>query len=157
MTTRTGNKVYLVLGSNINPKENIQKALLLLTKEFNVCSQSSAWKTPPVGVQGNDFINLAVEIKTKFDLSALKHQYIRPIEKRLGRIRTDDKFAPRPIDIDISIFNQQVIDENIWDLAYLAIPLAEILPNFVNPATGETIEKAATRLAKNTHIRKVKL
>ena len=155
--TRHKNKVYLVLGSNISPNTNIQKALLLLHEELEICSQSSAWETFPVGVKGNNFVNLAVEIRTIHNLPTLKKQFIRTFEKKLGRIRTGNKFAPRPIDIDISIFNHRVIDQDIWNLAYLAVPLAEILPSFVNPTTGETIKEAAERLAKTTQLKKIHL
>jgi 7,8-dihydro-6-hydroxymethylpterin-pyrophosphokinase len=71
---------------------------------------------------------------------------LRQIEARLGSIRTEDKFAPRTIDIDIVVYGDQVIDPGLWRYAHLAQPVAELLPDLVNPTNGQTLEQIAERL-----------
>ena len=80
---------------------------------------------------------------------------IRPIEDRLGRIRTADRYAPRPIDIDISLFGELVLVDKECDLvlpapdilvhAHVALPLAELSPQAIHPETGDTLQKIGER------------
>jgi 7,8-dihydro-6-hydroxymethylpterin-pyrophosphokinase len=76
----------------------------------------------------------------------LKTQALLPIETELGRQRSADKFAPRTIDIDIVIFDDQSCDDKYWEQAFVIVPLAEIAPEYQNPLTGENITKTARRL-----------
>ncbi len=80
---------------------------------------------------------------------------LRDIEASLGRVRTADKFAPRPIDLDIALFGQLVVDlegspipdPDLAPLPHVALPLADIAPEWILPATGETLAQIAARLA----------
>jgi len=141
---------------NINPKENIRLSIQTLKKSFQIENISSAWETSPIGAPGGNFINLAIKIKTNLDLAAIKQQF-RNLEAKSGRIRTENKFEPRVIDIDITIFNNHILDPDIWNYAYLAVPISEIIPELLNPKTGESIADAATRLTPTTYIKKLNL
>ena len=143
---------YLGLGSNIEPQKNLPKAVELLEKELKIATISTAWVTPAVGSEGPDFINAAIAVCTSLVAETLKDQVIRKVETRLGRVRTSDKNAPRTIDIDILIFDDRIVDELIWEEAFLAVPLAELIPNFCNPENGETLAEAAARLSAATRI-----
>jgi 2-amino-4-hydroxy-6-hydroxymethyldihydropteridine diphosphokinase len=112
-----------------------------------VIAVSSAWETPAVGDPAPDFINAAALIRTTLSIEALKSQVIRKIEAQLGRIRTADETAPRPIDIDILVDDGRVMDPEIWSQAYLAVPVAELLPDLRDPNTGEPVSQAAECLA----------
>jgi 2-amino-4-hydroxy-6-hydroxymethyldihydropteridine diphosphokinase len=138
--------VYLILGSNIDPLENTRQALALLSERVHVQSISTCWETPPVGTDGPQFINTAVCICTALEPEALKTEVLRAIERELGRVRTADKYAPRPIDLDIVVFDDQVLDPALWSLAYLALPFAELLPEFVQPETGKRLADIAAEL-----------
>ena len=61
-------------------------------------------------------------------------------------MRTADKNAPRPIDLDIIIFDGQVIDTELWSRLYIAGPFAEIIPELVNPVTGLSLKAIADQL-----------
>ena len=73
-------------------------------------------------------------------------EVLRRIESKIGRVRTEDPNAPRPIDLDILLFDEQVIDDEIWSQAHIAVPLAEFLPNYLCIETGETLQEIAQRL-----------
>lgn len=144
--------VVLGLGSNISPDQYLPKSVELLRKYVWVEAVSTAWETPAVGFEGPDFLNAAALIQTPLLTAMLKEQVIRVVESQLGRIRTANKYTSRTIDLDILIFDGEVKYPNIWKYAYLAVPVAEIVPALIHPETRETISQAAKRLAKITHI-----
>jgi 2-amino-4-hydroxy-6-hydroxymethyldihydropteridine diphosphokinase len=145
--------VCLSLGSNIAPADNLKLALELLRQELTVLAVSRAWRTPAVGSQGPDFLNAAVLVYAPQPASQLKNQVLRDIETRLGRIRSEDKYAPRTIDIDIVVDGEQVIDPELWQHAHLAQPVAELLPDLVDPSSGQTLEVIADHLRPLAGIR----
>jgi len=140
------NQIILLLGSNINPSANLEKALELLNCSLAITKTSRKWITEAVGNEGPDFINLAVEVKTTLNADQLKKKIISPIEIGLGRIRTSDKYAPRTMDIDIIVFNGKVLDENLWYRVFIALPVSEIFPDLINSSTGETLIESAEKL-----------
>ncbi len=140
------NSAILLLGSNIDPAANIKKALERLNCSFSIIRTSHIWITEAVGSKGPDFYNTAVEVKTSLTIDQLKKRIISPIEIELGRIRTSDKYASRTIDIDIIIFNGKIIDDNLWDKVFIALPVSEILPNLINDSTGASLIESAEKL-----------
>lgn len=137
---------YLSLGSNIQPEENLVKAIERLRRYGKIEKISSAWESESVGAQGPNYLNACVLLATPLLRQALKTQALLPIETELGRRRSADKFAPRTIDIDIVIFDGQSCDDKYWEQAFVVVPLAEIGPEYQNPLTRENITKTATRL-----------
>jgi 2-amino-4-hydroxy-6-hydroxymethyldihydropteridine diphosphokinase len=137
---------YLNLGSNIQPETNLPKAVNLLSQQGEILKISNVWESKPVGTEGSNYLNACVLFGTIFTEKELKEQVVHPIEKQLGRKRSDDKFAPRPIDIDIVLFDNQPTDKSFWALAYVVIPLADIYPNYQIPHSGRTIAEIAARL-----------
>lgn len=146
------NQAILLLGSNIEPMVNLEKAQLLLSKSVTVISRSRIWETEAVGSDGPNFLNMAVKIETLLNAWQIKDQVIVSIEKELNRIRTEDKYAPRTIDIDIIIFNGKIKDANIWNSAFIAMPVSEIRPDLMHPSTGETLKVIAQKLKSSTFI-----
>jgi 2-amino-4-hydroxy-6-hydroxymethyldihydropteridine diphosphokinase len=135
--------VYVSLGSNITPRQNLPRAIELLRAHSPIQACSTVWETPPVGTGGPKFHNADVCLTSPLGVDELKFQVLRAIETRLGRVRSTDKYAARPIDLDILIYDGQLIDPEIWEQPHLAIPLAEIYPDYQNTHTGETIAAAA--------------
>ena len=76
----------------------------------------------------------------------LKEKIIRPIEAQLGRKRSENRYAPRSIDIDIVLFDEKPYNNKFWNYAFVIVPLAEIYPEYQNPITKENITKTATHL-----------
>lgn len=143
-------EVILLLGSNIQPERNLRRALTLLDRWFGLLGISSVWETPPVGSNGPNFLNVAVRLRTTLDPQSLKETVLRPLERSLGRVRTVDKYAPRTIDIDIMLWGDREIDDDLWRYAHAAIPIAELLPDLRREAGGETLAQVARRLSRQT-------
>ena len=139
---------YLTLGSNIQPETNLLKAVELLSAYGEIVQHSQVWESEPVGTTGGNYLNVCTEFKTQFDALELKEQVIHPIEKQLGRERGPDKFVPRPMDIDIILFDDNPIQAKVWDLAFVVVPLADLYPEYRKTKTGESVLKIATRLRR---------
>lgn len=144
--------ICLLLGSNIQPEKNLVLGVNLLRNHVKIVRFSSVWETTSVGAMGPDFLNLALLAVTTLEAVAFKEQVIRPLEKRLGRVRGADKNAPRTMDIDIILFEGHILDPNLWCFAHRAVPVAEILPG-VRSAQGELLKDIASRLAETTEVR----
>lgn len=139
-------RAYLSLGSNIEPELNMVRTIEMLQNHGRVEQISSAWESESVGAEGPNYLNACVLFLTPLKQDALKEQILLPIEAQLGRVRTENRFAPRPIDIDIVIFDERSCDDKYWEQAFVVIPLAEIHPHFRNPVQRETLAETATRL-----------
>jgi len=150
-TDHKKNRVYLALGSNIDPEKYLPLAIEKLSKLVEVIATSSAWQTPAVGFEGDDFLNAVVLIETDLPSNDLKFEVLRKIESDLGRIRTKEKFAPRTLDIDILIYDDVLIDDEMWTQPHLAVPLAELYPTFENN-TGENLSEISRILQLNSAI-----
>jgi 2-amino-4-hydroxy-6-hydroxymethyldihydropteridine diphosphokinase len=138
--------VYLSIGSNMDPAANLPKALDLLRGSGPVEAVSTAWETKPVGTQGANYLNACVRIRTPLDPEELKRQVIRPIEAALGRVRSSDRFAPRPIDLDLVLFDDRPLNLELWQQPFVAVPLAELSPDTIYPPTNEKLSQLALRV-----------
>jgi 2-amino-4-hydroxy-6-hydroxymethyldihydropteridine diphosphokinase len=149
---RAGHEVCLLLGSNIRPEDNLPLAAGQLKKDLTILKVSSVWETPAAASNGPNYLNAALLALCALDAGALKEQVLRPLEARLGRVRSRDKNAPRPIDLDIILFDGRPLDAALWEQAHRAVPVAELLPDLRSEA-GERLGQAARRLAAATPIR----
>lgn len=147
-------EVYLSLGSNIAPERNLPLAVEKLGEFGEVLAVSEAWESPPVGTSGANFLNAAVLLRTSQTLKMLKLEMLRPIEEAMGRVRGEDKNAPRPIDLDILIYNGRLLDEELWKHAHLAVPLAALHPSYTHPVSGETLASATRKLQDSQRIQR---
>lgn len=140
-------RVYLSLGSNIEAENNLLKAIELLRKTGKVEAISSVWETESVGFDGPNFLNACALFLSQLQPYELKETIIRPIETKLGRIRHADKNAPRTIDIDIVLFDETPLNTEFWDYAFVAVPLAELIPDFEHPFRHEKLVRVAEQVA----------
>jgi 2-amino-4-hydroxy-6-hydroxymethyldihydropteridine diphosphokinase len=150
------NRAYLSLGSNIQKERNLPRAVALLRAAGRLLAISHAYESEPVG-RGDQptFLNAAVLLETRLSGSELKQTIIADIEEQLGRVRDPlDKNAPRTIDVDVALWNEEVgeilgrpvPDPDILNFAHVAVPLAEIAPDLVHPRCGLTLAAIAQRL-----------
>ncbi|MDN5969650.1 MAG: 2-amino-4-hydroxy-6-hydroxymethyldihydropteridine diphosphokinase, partial [Enterobacterales bacterium] len=106
-------RVYIALGSNLaNPLHQVQSALNALAElpQTKLIATSSLYRTPPLGPQDQpDYLNAVVALDT--DLSAenlLDHT--QKIEQEHGRVRKDERWGPRTLDLDILLFGDEIIN-----------------------------------------------
>jgi len=124
------NRAVVGLGSNIDPEENIRKAIEIIRGEVSLIKASSFVETEPVGLkEQRSFINGALLIETPLGASELKMR-LRGIEAGLGRVRTADKNGPRTIDLDILVWNGGVVDDDVYEREFLKSSIRELIPGF---------------------------
>ncbi len=154
------NQVVVALGSNIDKERNLLKAVQFLKEKCEVVAVAGVYETVPVGlVEQPSFLNTAVLLKTPRSPAQLKKDVLSDIERRLKRVRQADPNAPRTIDLDIVLFNEDVLDyvgedgrsrhipeKDLTRFPHVAVPVAELLPNMVHPETGEPLQTIAERL-----------
>ncbi len=140
--------IYISIGSNINPQQNIQLALRDLREHFQNIRLSSSYESKAVGFEGDNFINLVAAAETDLKIPQVV-QLFHDIEDQHGRDRQGPRFSSRTIDLDLllydnAVFTQDGIEiprEEILQNAFVLCPLAELLPDGVHPVTGKRYDE----------------
>ena len=138
--------VYVAAGSNVEPERNLARALDEIEQQFGELAISPAYRNPPVGFAGEDFINLVVGFRTD-DSPAQVKENLERIETSCGRPRNAPKWAPRAMDLDILMYDQLVSDApglilprpDLLRRAYMLKPLADLAPQLLHPTKKQTI------------------
>jgi 2-amino-4-hydroxy-6-hydroxymethyldihydropteridine diphosphokinase len=144
-------RVWLGLGSNLEqPVAQLNTALTMLnsTQGIEILQTSGFYRTPPWGdAQQDDFINAVVQINTCLAAMPLLH-VLQSIENRMGRQRSERRWGPRCIDIDMLLYGELVSKSEELDLpharmherAFVLMPLCELDETLVIPGRGTVAE-----------------
>ena len=139
-------RVYLALGSNLaDPLHQVQAALdaLAALPDTRVVATSSLYRTPPYGPPNQpDYLNAAVALDTELTPEALLDLTQR-IELEQGRVRKDERWGPRTLDLDIMLFGDLTLNTprlivphyDMHNRAFMLVPLLEIAPDIALPDT----------------------
>ena len=150
----------VALGSNIEPERHLPKAVAAL-RTLGAKAVSSVYQNPARGGRPQpDFLNAAVLLETQLEPAALRAA-LRGLEAELGRVRTDDKYAARNIDLDLLLLGDRSLvlddlilpDPELLTMPHVAIPAAEVAPTAVHPLSGETLQAIADRLRPEADLR----
>jgi 2-amino-4-hydroxy-6-hydroxymethyldihydropteridine diphosphokinase len=153
------NRAYLSIGSNVRPEHNLRTCVALLRERcdsvFGVITSPVYKSISVLNLDDNDntlrpYYNLAAVVETELSPNSLKDRVLKDIENQLGRVRPSHNVT---IDIDIVLFNnerlqvgkREIPDPAIYEHAYLALPLADVAPDYVHPLTGESLRDIAAR------------
>jgi 2-amino-4-hydroxy-6-hydroxymethyldihydropteridine diphosphokinase len=156
-------RVFLGLGSNIGDKQNNLRLAtdeLERTPGISVLKTSSFYKSAPWGYKDQDwFLNGVVEISTA--LSALELlRAVKDIETHMGRQPSPQQWGPRLIDIDILLYNQEIIQTPeltiphpfLTERLFVLIPLLELDPDLRHPQTNVPLEYSLRKLDQQGEI-----
>ena len=147
-------RVYLALGANLGDRQaNMLQAIQSIRTSASVESISSFFETKPEGyLEQPDFLNMACQITTELSPLELLH-FLKQIERQMGR-QTSFRNAPRPIDIDILLYDDLVLETpeltiphpQMNERAFVLAPLSEIAPDVVHPvlklAVSDLLQRA---------------
>ncbi|CAM2846973.1 2-amino-4-hydroxy-6-hydroxymethyldihydropteridine diphosphokinase [Vibrio rarus] len=136
--------VYIAVGSNLgDPVAQTKLAIKSLQKLPNsqVLSASSLYSSTPMGPQNQpDYINAVVKIATTLLPLELLDQ-TQKIENEQGRVRKDERWGPRTLDLDILLYADETINlprlivphYGMKVREFVLYPLLEIEPNLILP------------------------
>jgi 2-amino-4-hydroxy-6-hydroxymethyldihydropteridine diphosphokinase len=139
-------RVYLSLGSNVEPGKNLRAALDELRARFGSVTVSPAYRFPAVGFDGPDFINLCVGIDADLEPQAL-NDWLHALEDRHGRRRDVPRYSSRTLDVDIVLYGDRAL-KGAGNLevprsellqAFVLQPLADIAPDAIHPTLRRSI------------------
>jgi 2-amino-4-hydroxy-6-hydroxymethyldihydropteridine diphosphokinase len=141
------NNAYLSLGSNEEDRKQwLERALTILAERCGTIEQQSPiYETAAWGITDQaPFLNMAVHLQTSLEPHELLQQ-ILTIEIELGRQR-EVKWGPRTLDIDILLFNDDVIDTPelkvphpfLQERRFTLVPLAAIAADIMHPVYHKT-------------------
>ena len=151
--------VLLSVGSNVLPDVNVPRAKALIAKRFALVQFSAVYAGPALDAEGRPavgqppFVNFAVRIATDLPYRALR-EVCRFIEDTVGRVRTADRFAPRPLDLDPVFGDARFLDTSAGALpaadlaarAYVLVPAADVWPEAVLPDGNLTLAERVAHL-----------
>jgi 2-amino-4-hydroxy-6-hydroxymethyldihydropteridine diphosphokinase len=149
---RQGKVAFIGLGSNLGASKTVLKqGWELLGKHKGVCLKtlSPPYLSSPVGMTSSYwFTNAVGEMQVDCSPDELL-QILLAVEKRLGRVRDDQKqgYQDRVIDLDLIYYDALVTDSPRLTIPhprraerlFVLAPLAAIAPGFVDPDTGLSI------------------
>ena len=153
---------FLSLGSNVaDPPGRVLEALDRLSEinGIKLLRRSSLYRTEPVGDVGQPwFINAVAEIRTVMTAHELL-KVLQAIEKSMGRTRAE-KWGPRPIDLDILLYAQDVLQEEdliiphpeLHKRRFVLVPLCEISPYAIHPAFGVSMRGLLDRVTDKSNV-----
>ena len=156
-------KVFVGIGSNIEPKLHIRKCVDTLNQNFGDLRLSPVYESSSMGFNGPNFYNLAASFITSYDLKTLK-KTLNEIETLNGRSLGEMKYSSRTLDIDI-LYYDDIIDKNfnvprneITKFDFVLRPLYDLAPSHIHPETLMTHYKMLSEtIHKKMIIKKIDL
>jgi GTP cyclohydrolase-4 len=134
----TVHDLYVGIGSNLGDRQaNILAALQRLRSRAQILTVSAFYESEAAGgAQGPAYLNVAAALRTALDAQAFT-SFARDVELAVGRARGTRRLEARPIDLDLLVYDGQIVQPQLDARPYNAVPLAEIAPQFIDvPANG---------------------
>jgi 2-amino-4-hydroxy-6-hydroxymethyldihydropteridine diphosphokinase len=149
---------YIALGANLGDRRaNLAEALRRMEPDIHVEAVSALYESPPQPpAPPPAYLNAACRVATSLEPLDLLDR-LKRIERDLGR-EAAERWAPRPIDLDIALYNDRIVDEpglviphpRLTERAFVLRPLLDLDPNLTHPATGERLSDLLRRLSEQT-------
>ncbi len=154
---------YLGFGSNVGDRIGmIMRSIVCLVSQGDVVLRrlSSFYLTEPWGYTDQpDFVNAVAQVETYLDPHDLLSR-IKSIETSLGRKKTR-RWGPRSIDIDILFYGNEIVESSdltvphpmIAERIFVLVPLLEIAPEIVHPASRMSLKEMLSVASTNGGMR----
>lgn len=155
------------LGSNVGGRLRLlsqAKTLLLMDSKVHFLDQSPVYETEPVGVKEEyramKFLNAVLVVEAPYSPAEWLPK-IKRVEETLGRVRAEDRNAPRTIDVDILFCGDQIVDGDLltvpharWaERRFVVQPLADVRPDLVLPGTQSPVRKILAQMPASDDVR----
>ncbi len=157
----------ILVGSNIEPEANVPSAIEMVRmhNHLTLLGVSGVYESQAVMASGNmdasraAYRNAALLVETALGKSELRSA-LREIESKLGRRRSEDKYADRTADLDVIATyapgGVAVADPSVRELAFAVLPSAEIASDWIVDTDGRTLGDLAEEFMRlETQIRRL--
>ncbi|MBE9516897.1 MAG: 2-amino-4-hydroxy-6-hydroxymethyldihydropteridine diphosphokinase [Proteobacteria bacterium] len=137
-------RIYISIGSNIEPEKQLRFALSSLHHYFDQLIESPVYRSKAIGFDGPDFLNMVVSFDSDTPAEQV-HDKLISIERESGRLKTDKQFASRTLDLDMLLYGNEMIDalhiprEEIDRYAFVLKPLYDIAPDLRHPVSNKSM------------------
>ncbi len=154
---------YIGLGSNLSePITQVKSAIKEIEKiaQSQVTSVSSLYLSKPMGPQDqDDYINAVVAIETSLSAIELLNS-LQAIENEAGRVRKENRWGARILDLDIILFGNDIINTErltiphygMTEREFVLLPLVEIAPTLKLP-DGKSVKILSQNIANNAMVK----
>lgn len=145
------NVAFLCLGGNMGDRlANLSRTKALIREErLNILAQSNIYETQAWGAERTpDYLNQCIKVSTELDAHSLM-KLLLGIEQKLGRVRNENKNQSRTVDIDMLLFNGDVIKTELLEVPhprmhlrqFVLKPLNEIASGILHPVLHKSIHR----------------
>ena len=139
--------IYLGIGSNIDPRNNLIHAISELEKRFGELEKSSVYRSKAFGFEGDDFLNMVVALGSELTPIEI-HSQLEEIQHAAGRDHEARGHSSRTLDIDLLLYDDLVAEEppirlprpDVLRFSFVLGPLAEIAPELRHPETHQSYQ-----------------
>jgi len=151
-------RVYLGIGSNIDPERNLRMGVSELRERFGELTLSETYQSGAIGFEGPDFLNLVAGLETDQSPGEI-HDHIEQIHDLAGRDAAATRYSSRPLDIDLLLYDELVTEgpavklprADVLKYSFVLRPLAEIAPGLIHPETGRPLREHWQEFDDNAH------
>ncbi len=152
-------EVFIAIGSNLaDPLGQARRAISAMAAlpETELQQASSFYSSRPMGPADQpDYVNAVARLTTRLAPLALLDQ-LQKIELEQGRVRKDERWGPRTLDLDLLLYGDRVINHErlivphygMQEREFVLLPLAEIAPALVLPC-GTPLAQLVARCPRN--------
>lgn len=137
-------RVYLGLGSNLEPERNLGLCVRELRARFDLRQVSPVYRSEALGFDGDEFLNAVAVVETDLSPADVCLE-LEAIHDLAGRRRGPDAFVSRTLDIDLLLYGQDIVEAlriprpDVLEYSFVLAPLADVAPDLRHPVTGDTI------------------
>jgi len=138
-------EVLVGMGSNIEPEGHLLRAAAALRAEFKDVTFSSVYRSPAVGMDGDDFLNACCVFHSDLAEAEVR-RCMKALEDAQGRDRAHGSWKPRTIDLDILMFDGEVVDDELYRYAHAYVPASELVEIGMSEPCDGQLTPVALRL-----------
>lgn len=133
-------KALIGMGSNIEPEQHLNDAAGEIRARFPACGFSAVYRSKAVGMEGDDFLNaccLIEGVPVREELVS----WFKQLEDRHGRDRSEGSWKPRTLDLDLLVYDDEVLDDDLFRYPHVYVPASELVDmDFPTPENGVVLK-----------------
>ena len=150
-------KVFISVGSNIDRNRYISAGISALNNLYSPIICSTVYESESVGFDGDNFYNLVIQFNTNSSIDEVSASLAR-IEDENGRERCGPRFSSRTLVMDLLLYDDQIVKQpnltlprpEIYENAFVLLPLSEISDSFYDPNKNQTYTQLWTEFDKTS-------